>query len=26
MRFIGAVTKDLLTEKVTELQAAFEGM
>ncbi len=26
MRFIGAVTKDLLTEKLTELQAAFEGM
>lgn len=26
MRFVGAVTKDLLTEKVTELQAAFEGM
>jgi cytochrome c biogenesis protein CcmG/thiol:disulfide interchange protein DsbE len=26
MRFIGAVTKDLLTEKLTEFQAAFEGM
>ncbi|MEY4228851.1 MAG: cytochrome c biosis protein CcmG [Actinomycetota bacterium] len=26
MRFIGAVTKDLLTEKLTELQTAFEGM
>lgn len=26
MRFIGAVTKDLLTEKLTELPAAFEGM
>ncbi|MCE2854612.1 MAG: TlpA family protein disulfide reductase [Ilumatobacteraceae bacterium] len=26
MRFIGAVTKNLLDEKLTELQAAFEGM
>jgi len=26
MRFIGAVTKNLLDEKLTELHAAFEGM
>ncbi len=26
IRFIGAVTKNLLDEKLTELQAAFEGM